>query len=394
MKKIAILLPALLPVPAVRGGAVESIIENLVNENERNPIFRFTVYSAWDFEAVKKSQYYQYTDFVYIKTNEKIEKIHNYLYRVLKKLFKISITDRIVRKKLVKEIAKQNYDWILYEAGEVFCLKRFSKYLPSKKVLVHAHGMITPIPEIDSYFSYYLPISEFVADYWKSKSKRPLDTYLTWKNCIKIENFNRTLKKDEQYILRQKLGLDESDFVAIFIGRIIPEKGVLELIKSLNYISDNTVKIIVIGSAKFADCSATPYEKLVVEEVKKTAARVIFTGYVKNDELYKYYSVADIAVVPSTCEEAAGLVVVEAMAAGKPIITTGTGGIKEYTASESTYFVKNDERLERSLALEILRQRNERGNITSMGIVAQEKAKEFNMSNYLKRFEDIIKQIS
>lgn len=41
MEKIAVILPALLPVPSVLGGAVESIINNMIDENERTPIFSF-----------------------------------------------------------------------------------------------------------------------------------------------------------------------------------------------------------------------------------------------------------------------------------------------------------------------------------------------------------------
>mgnify|MGYP005799571333 CR=1 FL=1 len=48
MLNIAILCPSILPVPAVRGGAIETIIDGLVRENERDPKMHFTVFSEFD----------------------------------------------------------------------------------------------------------------------------------------------------------------------------------------------------------------------------------------------------------------------------------------------------------------------------------------------------------
>lgn len=70
MKKIAIILPANYPVPAVRGGAVESLMSNLILENEKNPAFNFTVFTIEDEKAVKLQKDYRYTHFENIKCNK------------------------------------------------------------------------------------------------------------------------------------------------------------------------------------------------------------------------------------------------------------------------------------------------------------------------------------
>ena len=48
------------------------------------------------------------------------------------------------------------------------------------------------------------------------------------------------------------------------------------------------------------------------------------------DEIWKYYKIADVAALPSIWEEPAGLTMIEACAAGVPLITTNSGGIPEY----------------------------------------------------------------
>ena len=57
---------------------------------------------------------------------------------------------------------------------------------------------------------------------------------------------------------------------------------------------------------------------------------ILFTGFVENVKLPDYYNIADIIVLPSICEEAAGLAMIETLACGGALITTYSGGISEY----------------------------------------------------------------
>src|SRR5574344_2008481 len=66
MKKIAIVNNGELPVPAVKGGAVECLIDLLLNENEKYGKFHFEVYSIYDKNAEDASKKYKYASFVYI----------------------------------------------------------------------------------------------------------------------------------------------------------------------------------------------------------------------------------------------------------------------------------------------------------------------------------------
>ena len=191
-----------------------------------------------------------------------------------------------------------------------------------------------------------------------------------------------------------QLGICDSDFSVIFTGRIIPEKGVLELLRSLNYLNDEKIKLIVVGSAKFAENSATSYEKEVQKEVERLGNQVVFTGYIPNTELYRYYQIADIAVVPSIWDEPAGLVVIEAMAAGKVVITTGSGGIKEYINDEVAIFVNRGEMLSKEIADAIQYLKEHPEVRKTMEKKANLLAQHYDMSQYLVNFENIIKEIS
>lgn len=392
MKKIAIVLPSLLPVPATQGGAVETLIWNLININEEKKIYKFIVFSVWDKEAEKKSRIYKYTSFYYFKANKKFELVWNYLYRILKKFFKISIPDKYVRLLFVKKLSQIEYDWAIFEAGEVFSLKAFRKYINPEKTLVHAHGMIKPIPSVDKYFKGYLSISKFVQDYWMSKSNRSIESCKIWKNCINVNSFKKTIDVIEKNSLKNSLNINSDDFVIMFIGRIIPEKGVLELIKSLNYIKQSNIKILIIGSANFAINSKTKYECKVQEEIRKHSKKIVFTGYVPNTDLYKYYSFANVLVVPSMWQEPAGLVLLEAMASSTPIITTGNGGMKEYIEPGTAIVIDANKNISLEIAKSISILINNKEIINSMIDKQKEVIKKYDLCHYIYNLEKIINE--
>ena len=63
MKKIAMITSGFLPVPATKGGAVENLIVNLLNENEKNKKIKFEIFSIYDQDALNKSKKYENSNF-------------------------------------------------------------------------------------------------------------------------------------------------------------------------------------------------------------------------------------------------------------------------------------------------------------------------------------------
>ena len=83
MKKICFITQCTLPIPTVKGGAVETLVEYILDENEKNPQYDFTVISAADNDAQKKSLNYKYVDFKYIENkNKQVNVVLNNLQRV------------------------------------------------------------------------------------------------------------------------------------------------------------------------------------------------------------------------------------------------------------------------------------------------------------------------
>lgn len=107
--KVLLISPCMLPVPAVKGGAVLTLIESLIKENEKKQKIDLTVIGSFDKEAKEKSCVYRNTKFIFIKENKickLLDDAYEFIYakivkkphRVLKRyIWKIVIINRIKR---------------------------------------------------------------------------------------------------------------------------------------------------------------------------------------------------------------------------------------------------------------------------------------------------------
>jgi glycosyltransferase involved in cell wall biosynthesis len=136
--------------------------------------------------------------------------------------------------------------------------------------------------------------------------------------------------------LRVKLGFDDSDIVLLFVGALgkyCRYKGVDYLIKAAHLARkrNSSVKLVVVGGGELVSELKQLAQELNLEE------DIIFTGAVPNEQLPSYYAMCDIFVLPSISgPESFGIVVVEAMASGKPAIVSDLPGVRDVIKNEET----------------------------------------------------------
>ena len=137
------------------------------------------------------------------------------------------------------------------------------------------------------------------------------------------------------------LGLKEERII-LFVGRIIPLKGIDNLLKAMTYLERKEgIKLVVIGGDEH---SQTEVERLKdLSRSLKIQESVIFLGLVKQEILPFFYSAANLCVVPSYYESF-GLVVLESLACGTPVVATKVGGAESVIRQgETGYVVRNND---------------------------------------------------
>lgn len=135
---------------------------------------------------------------------------------------------------------------------------------------------------------------------------------------------------------REKLGiLDEK--ILLFVGRIDPLKGIDQLLRAVPLLaSRGALRLIIIGGDAGSQAQVEKLQKLAVE--LGIAERVTFQGLVKQDILPYYYSAADVCVVPSYYESF-GLVPLESLACGTPVVAANVGDLKNIIRQGETGYI-------------------------------------------------------
>ncbi len=124
---------------------------------------------------------------------------------------------------------------------------------------------------------------------------------------------------------KTELGLDLSLPVLLFVGRIEPLKGIDVLIRAAAQLEGRFQLLVVGGDAK--DARRVRDLRRLAKEIG-VAGKIVFADAVPHEQLANVYNAADICVVPSYYESF-GLVALEAMACGVPVVASRIGGLKE-----------------------------------------------------------------
>ncbi len=189
--------------------------------------------------------------------------------------------------------------------------------------------------------------------------------------------------------LQSRIGVKERERIILFAGRIEDGKGIPELLNSFATIANRTknVKLLIAAgriSPKLKDVFDKSVEK-TYEKAKLLGIRdkIIIQPF-ELDEMPRVYSGADIFVLP-TRAEAFGLVYVEAMACGLPVIGTSVGGVPEIISNgEDGYLVPPEDPTELTKKIEwLLKNKSKR---IAMGKKGVEKAsKKFNLDKNIEK---------
>ena len=385
--RVCLVSPGLLPVPATQGGAIETLMTTLMRQNERFHRMDLTVVSPDEPKARKLAEEYRSTRVVFLQSPGLPYKVANRV-RNLWNRKKRSYVSAYYAKALAAVKKAGPFDAVVVEGGPCDALAPYEDYCDDA-LMYHLHYDPTT-PFHSTGYSRVIAVSEYVANSWKRNCLDPVTDVRVAHNGIDVSKFQREFTEEDRKAIRARLGFASDDFVALYCGRIIEVKGVLELLKAVQRIDDDRVKLMVVGSPDFAKSSRTPYLEKVQSLVNELGDRVAFTGYVPNDQVYQYSKSADVQVVPSLWEDAAPTVCMEAMAAGLPLLVTRSGGMQEYTTPECAVTVEKDERIVDSLADALRELSGDSKGLESMSEAALLRSRKYTEESFYREFVETI----
>ncbi|UCD09022.1 MAG: glycosyltransferase [Dehalococcoidales bacterium] len=191
----------------------------------------------------------------------------------------------------------------------------------------------------------------------------------------------RPVNRDEA---RLETGLDNGK-VILYVGRIDPLKGIANLIRAFSYleeIHDATLAIIGGGDDSHEE---TAHLKELAQELG-IEDRIIFTGSVKQDRMPYYYSAADVCVIPSFYESF-GLVALESLSCGTPIVANDVGDLRNIVTQGETGYVidiNDPEQLAEKISLILSKSKDETESVLSL----RDSVKEFAWANVAEALAD------
>lgn len=382
MKKTVFLIPPPgLPVPAVKGGAVETLLTHLIEENEKQGQLNLVCVSTPDDQAAA----HQYTNsrIMYLErpANDWRMYARRFLRRLLGKPYPVDTWYFPVE----RLVLSQQPDFVIAEGGNLLELAAICRAVGQDKAVMHLHCHAKGSAALDELYGSALVLSRNVREDYLETSRMNPEKVLLLPNCIDTQRFTPQPEEIRQTV-RQRLGYSPEDFVVVFCGRITPEKGIQKLVEAFLELDDPHCKLMVVGSPFFGTKTSDPFMEELRQKAAALESRITFTGFIHNEQLPQYYAAADLACFPALWQEPAGLVAIEAMACGLPILATRSGGMPEYLEGSDAVLLPQDETLVENLKKNILLLKKSPDRRAEMSRKGQQTAQRYSRQAYYDNF--------
>ncbi len=138
---------------------------------------------------------------------------------------------------------------------------------------------------------------------------------------------------------KHQLGFGDEKLI-LFVGRIEPLKGIDQLLEAMTYLQNGQrLRLVIIGGDEHSQYEMKRLQRLSQE--LHIEGSVTFSGLIEQEKLPYFYSAADVCVIPSYYESF-GLVAMESIACGTPVVAANVGGLKSVIRQGETGYVVTD----------------------------------------------------
>jgi glycosyltransferase involved in cell wall biosynthesis len=147
--------------------------------------------------------------------------------------------------------------------------------------------------------------------------------------------------------LKARYAIDQDDLIVLYVGRIVPGKGCLELAQAFLRAKVPHTKLVVIGDLQKPLFGTEAYIDNLKDISECNPGKIILPGAIRQNDIPAWYQAADLIVVPSIQSEGLPKVITEALAMGKPVLTSDRGGSLELVRpGQNGWLLKNPQEIE------------------------------------------------
>lgn len=394
MKRIAIIAPCILPVPATSGGAVEGLVSKIIEDNEK---YRDYIIDLFTIDCDKNYGYsFSYTNFIYVKSNFFInatDRIIDKYYRTVHADSSLRVLDFTILKEFICRIsvASSEYDAVIVEnmISTACTITHFCNGKYTFPIFFHMHNDVDmyrspqQIKDLVCYGVRFIAVSGFI----KARINQ-IDNKANVNVLYNGIDFSRYQKSERSISNKTTI---------YYIGRIIPEKGVKELVyafvnacESLSGDDKENLELKIVGFSGLNH----KYEKLI-RDLCDDYSNIECLSHISCSEMPSLYNSADLVIIPSVVDESFCLVALESMAKGIPLIATDSGAVPEVVGNGACIVSKEDNIVEnlKGAILKIFYDHDYRKDIASRGFIRAHSHEQFDINNYYKYFNKIVEPL-
>ncbi len=343
--RIILISPEILPIPPIKGGAVEALIFEIIKRlPEEYKVVCCSIFdSAFPKNEIRRNVTYcrfkpgLFSKFLTISYKFPFKNSNSFLYWLPYSLWCVF--------KIVKYRPQ-----IIYVHNRIQFIPILRFFFPHTKIMLHVHQLSVLNHEklwngkSAKSLSLVIGCSQFIRNQIIKRYphfSKPQVTYLY--NGYDVQRFFPYVQRlTERKAIRERYGINDGERVILYVGRIAHNKGPHVLIEAFSKLIDRhkNIKLMIVGGILTEGQEQKRYFNNLREH--NFSPNVIFTGKIDYSEIDKYYLAADIIVVPSLVEEGLGNVVIEAMASGIPVIASNKGGLGELVKHKERGLLVNE----------------------------------------------------
>jgi len=379
-----------LPIPPVKGGAVEYLVNEFLRYNEERHLHDIVAYSIYDEAAEVQSRGYKHTEFKFIKIEGIFDKVDRAVRHIINKYTGAYVGNTYITKIFKEEKNLNQYDAIIIENAPDFCFSIPESF--KGRVILHLHNDFLNsetknAKKIFDRCDEIYTISNSLGDCVRTIEKS--DKVKTLYNGVDLKKFS--FSADKRNIMREKYGIKKDDFVFMFCGRIVPDKGVLQMVKAFKKIERENIKLVIVGGIRYSNNNVDEYLQSVMDV---GCQNIIFTGFIPYGEMPSLYTMADVGMVPSVFNDPFNLTCIEFCANSIPVLISDRGAMKELVNDKCSVIAKCDERFVENIKNAMFEMLGNKEKLPFMREEAKKVSDNFSIQAYCENFNLLLNGVN